>query len=80
MSSTQHTEAFAPAAGAAGRTRLTLGTLFRQWFNAFIESRTQKAELCIKEHIKFLPDDVLQRAGYRQRKADLVSSAESDQS
>jgi hypothetical protein len=46
---------------------LTPRTLLRRWFDAFIESRAQKAELYIKEHIKLVPDEVLRRAGYRRR-------------
>ena len=66
-SDTKCTEALAPAAGVVGTTRLTLGTLLRRWFDAFLESRAQKAEFYIKEQIKFVPDEVLQRAGFRRR-------------
>lgn len=67
MSDTQCTKAPATAARVVGTTRLTPRTLLRRWFDAFIESRAQKAELYIKEHIKLVPDEVLQRAGYRRR-------------
>lgn len=68
MSDTQPIEALALAPAGVGKTRSTLGSLLRRWLDAVIDSRAQKAELCIKEHIEFVPDEVLQRAGYRRRK------------
>jgi hypothetical protein len=74
VSGTLRAEALSLATRAVGKTRLTLSTLLRRGFNAFIDPRMQKMELGIEEHIKFVLDEVLQRAGYRRPCSTLFST------
>jgi hypothetical protein len=39
--------------------------LFARFFDALIESRMREAERQIRQHMQFVPEDVLDRAGYK---------------
>ncbi|MBX9844732.1 MAG: hypothetical protein K2Z80_23280 [Xanthobacteraceae bacterium] len=64
MSTLQSTEAIGTAVKASGTTKRSL---FLRWFDALAAGRMRKAEREIREHLRFLPDDLLRRAGYRRR-------------
>jgi hypothetical protein len=56
------------AAEISARIHQTHCTLLRRLLDALIESRMSRAEREIREHLNFVPDDVLCRAGYRVRR------------
>jgi hypothetical protein len=56
------------AAEIGARPHQTHCTLLRRLLDSLIESRMSRAEREIREHLNFLPDDVLRRAGYRVRR------------
>jgi hypothetical protein len=56
------------AAEISARTHQTHCTLLRRLLDTLIESRMSRAEREIREHVNFVPADVLRRAGYRVRR------------
>ena len=40
-------------------------SLFARFFDALIEARMREAERQIRQHIQFVPDEVLAKAGYK---------------
>lgn len=64
MSGTQSSEIIGAAMKIGQNAQLKQRTLLRRWFDALMAWRMQKADCKIREHLKFVPDDVLSRAGY----------------
>lgn len=65
MSRTRSTEAIGAAEKVSQWIHAAQRAVLRRWFATFIETRTQKAEREIREHLRFLTDDMLGRAGYQ---------------
>jgi len=66
MSEAQSTKSGATAVApseAGTQAHRPPSSLFRRWLDALIDSRMRKVEAEVREHLKFVPDDVLRRAG-----------------